>query len=444
MRTIAFPNVISPHSAQTIWLQGQLAAFERFEPAAQAHARDHQLAALISHAKRYAPYWRDVLAPFNGSFKFDELPLLSRATLQAHGKAMRCEEGTPLPYSTKTFVSRTSGSTGTPVEVAKCAPLYDMFYQAQALRSNAWYGVDTKRDVIAIRDAKGGIKESAWGSVIREVGRTGRAAVCNMVEHSPEEIWEWLQAHTSPYLVTTGAMVLQLARIALADKLRSCRFDLIMTFGEAIRPEHRQAAKEAFGARIVDRYSSEEVGWMAFQCPKHDHYHALTATTHVEIVDDDNRPVAPGEEGRVLVTSMHSYAMPIIRYAIGDRAIAGGECDCGLRLPVIKEILGRERSFVELPDGTSRLARLTGECWRSIAPVTEYRVVQYRDSEVEAFVTAERPLSPQDVEAMENMLRDKLHASLKVRVTPVESIAWGSRWKRIDVVRVDHLRGEPG
>jgi phenylacetate-CoA ligase len=55
------------------------------------------------------------------------------------------------------------------------------------------------------------------------------------------------------------------------------------------------------------------VGWIAFQCPRHDHHHALTASTHVEIVDDDNRAVAPGQEGRVLVTSMHSHAMPIIR-----------------------------------------------------------------------------------------------------------------------------------
>jgi phenylacetate-CoA ligase len=263
-----------------------------------------------------------------------------------------------------------------------------------------------------------------------------------MVEHSPEAIWEWLQDQTAPYIVTTAAMVTRLARIALADKQRSRRFGVFMTFGEAVRPEHRQAAREAFGARIVDRYSSEEVGWMAFQCPKHDHYHALTATTHVEIVDDNNRPVAPGEEGRVLVTSMHSYAMPIMRYDIGDRAIAGDGCDCGIRLPVIKEILGRERSFVALPDGTSRLARLTGEYWRSIAPVIEYRVVQYSDGEIEAFVVPQRELTAAEIQAMENMLRDKLHAALKVRITPVQRIEWESRWKQVDVARVNRLRGD--
>jgi phenylacetate-CoA ligase len=111
-------------------------------------------------------------------------------------------------------------------------------------------------------------------------------------------------------------------------------------------------------------------------------------------------------------------------------------------LPVIKEILGRERSLVVLPDGTSRLARLTGEYWSAIAPVTEYRVVQYSDGELEAFVVPARPLAASEISAMENMLREKLHAALKVRVTPVDRIEWESRWKRVDVARVNRLRGE--
>jgi phenylacetate-CoA ligase len=442
MKAIAFPNVLSPVAAQVMWVERQIAAFEKLPPAAQAEARNRQLTVLVRHAKAHSPYWRDKLAAFTTSVRFEDLPILSRQDLQIHGAALRCPQETPLPNITKLIVARSSGSTGAPVEVTKGNPLYQIFYSAQAIRQNAWHGLDVTRDVLAIRDSPDGINNGAWGSVPGEIGPTGRAFVKNMVEHSPEAIWEWMREQTAPYVVTTAAMVLRLAQIALADKQHSRRFEAFMTFGEAVRPEHRQAARDAFGARIIDRYSSEEVGWMAFQCPRHDHYHALTATTHLEIVDDDNRPVAPGQEGRVLVTSMHSYAMPIIRYDIGDRAIAGGSCDCGIKLPVIREILGRERSLILLPDGTSRLARLTGEYWRTIAPVTEYRVVQYADGEVEAFVVAQRPLAAEEIRAMEAMLRETLHAALKVRVTPVEHIRWDSRWKRIDVTRVNRLRGE--
>ena len=441
MKSIAFPNLLSPLASQVMWVERQIAAFEKQSPAAQSEARNRQLTAIVRHAKAHSPYWRDKYAPFNTAVGFEALPVLSRSELQAHATALRCPPAT-LPHMTKLFTARSSGSTGKPVEVVKGNPLYHVFYQAQAIRQTKWHGLDMTRDVLAIRDSPDEVKNHAWGSIPAEFQQTGRALVKNMVEHSPETIWEWLREQTAPYIVTTAAMILRLAQLALADKQHSPRFDVIMTFGEAVRPEHRKAARDAFGARILDRYSSEEVGWMAFQCPRHDHYHALTPTTHVEIVDDDNRPVAPGEEGRVLVTSMHSYAMPLIRYDIGDRAIAGHDCDCGIRLPVIKEILGRERSLVVLPDGTSRLARLTGEYWTAIAPVIEYRVVQYTDGEIEAFVVAARTLTAGEIGAMENMLRDKLHAALKVRITPVERINWESRWKRVDVARVNRLRGE--
>jgi phenylacetate-CoA ligase len=441
MKTIAFPRLLSPMGSQVMWVERQIAAFEKQSPADQAEARNRQLTALVRHAKTHSPYWREKLAPFTKTVGFEALPTLSRLDLQTHGNALRCPQET-LPSMTKLFVARSSGSTGKPVAVVKGNPLYNIFYQAQALRQNAWHGLDTGQDVLAIRDTPDGVKNGAWGNIPAELQKTGRAFIKNMVEHSPEVIWEWLREQTAPYIVTTAAMVLRLARIALTDPRPRPRFQVIMTFGEAVRPEHRQAARDAFGARILDRYSSEEVGWMAFQCPRHDHYHALTPTTHLEIVDDNNQPVAPGQEGRVLVTSMHSYAMPIIRYDIGDRAIAGDGCDCGIRLPVIKEILGRERSLVVLPDGTSRLARLTGEYWSAIAPVTEYRVVQYSDGELEAFVVPARPLAASEISAMENMLREKLHAALKVRVTPVDRIEWESRWKRVDVARVNRLRGE--
>jgi phenylacetate-CoA ligase len=109
---------------------------------------------------------------------------------------------------------------------------------------------------------------------------------------------------------------------------------------------------------------------------------------------------------------------------------------------VITQILGRQRSLIELPDGTSRLARLTGEHWRAIAPVSEYRVVQYRDGELEAFVVAACPLTPAHTLAMQLMLKQQLHTDLRVTVTQVERIEWESRWKRIDVARVDRLRSD--
>jgi phenylacetate-CoA ligase len=441
MVEVIFPRLLSPFAAQVGQLAQQFAAFERAPPAQQAQLRDRQLSAMVMHAKRACPYWRERLAPFTGQFNFADLPVLTRSDLQTHAAALVAEPGTALPHTTHMVVAQTSGSTGTPVSVTKGLPLFNLLYQAQYLRLHAWHALDATQDLLVVKDLPEGVQAGGWGQTLSEAGPTGRAWSKNLVAHDAEEIWEWVLTQPAPYLFTSPSMALRLAEIARADSRRR-HLQAVVTFGEVVRAEHRAAVAAAFGARLIDRYSSEEMGWLAFQCPRHDHYHALSGTAHLEIVDEDNRPVAAGETGRVLVTALHQYAMPIIRYDIGDHAVAGQPCDCGIHLPVIQEILGRERSFIRLPNGTTRLARLTGEYWRSIAPVREYRLVQYADGEIEAFVTTERSLLAAEIHALENMLLSRLHPDLKVRITPVAHIDWDARWKRLDVLRVDRLRGD--
>ena len=130
-----------------------------------------------------------------------------------------------------------------------------------------------------------------------------------------------------------------------------------------------------------------------------------------------------------------------IRYEIGDIAEMGEGCDCGTNLPVISRILGRERSFIQLPDGSLRLARLTGEHWRQHAPIREYRVVQYKDGIVEAIIVPERPLSAQETANLKSMLAETLGHPFPIVITETEAIHWQSRWKRHDVMRLNRDYG---
>ena len=434
--TAAPPGQLSPISAEVLSVAEQLERSERLPPHDRGAILDKQLAALLDHARLRSPFWHERLPPAESQIPFIDLPVLTREHLQHQGPGLRCREDAHPRRA------RTSGSTGRPVEVTRDEPRYSILYAAQHLRYHAWHGLDADRDMLTILDTQEEPGEAGWGHVMREMGLAGRAIRRNMMAHPPEALLGWLRGQEAPYLTTTASMALQLSRLALERPGGARPLDAVLTLGEVVRPEHRDAVRAAFGARIIDCYSCEEAGWLAFQCPAHEHYHSLASTVHVEIVGDDNRPVGPGEEGRVLVTDLYNFAMPLIRYDIGDRAIAGAPCDCGITLPVIAEILGRERSFIILPDGSRRIARLTGEYWREIAPVLEYRVVQYPDTSLDAFVRAERPLTAGERSAMEDMLRRVLHPGLSVRVIQVGRIAWESRWKRIDVVRTDRPREE--
>jgi phenylacetate-CoA ligase len=67
----------------------------------------------------------------------------------------------------------------------------------------------------------------------------------------------------------------------------------------------------------------------------------------VEIVDDTDTPVPTGSEGRILVTNLHNYAMPLIRYDIGDIGVLSNHyCSCGRGLPVLAKLQGRVTDII--------------------------------------------------------------------------------------------------
>jgi len=119
MVEVIFPRLLSPFAAQVGQLAQQFAAFERAPPAQQA-----QLSAMVMHAKRACPYWRERLAPFTGQFNFADLPVLTRSDLQTHAAALVAEPGTALPHTTHTVLLTTramalASSTQTGLELKK-------------------------------------------------------------------------------------------------------------------------------------------------------------------------------------------------------------------------------------------------------------------------------------------------------------------------------------
>jgi len=125
----------------------------------------------------------------------------------------------------------------------------------------------------------------------------------------------------------------------------------MMTGAEVLTPHHRSRITEAFGAPVYDVYSSCEFHIVGWECKRTGELHTSDDSTVVEVVAG-GRQVAPGEEGEVVGTALHSYAMPIIRYRMGDVGILSeGTCSCGRGLPVLKEVSGRMLDSVQTPDG---------------------------------------------------------------------------------------------
>jgi phenylacetate-CoA ligase len=137
------------------------------------------------------------------------------------------------------------------------------------------------------------------------------------------------------------------------------------------------------------------------QCPDTELLHIQSETMMVEILDEIGAPTPPGEVGRVVVTNLHNFAMPLIRYEIRDFAEPGGPCPCGRGLPTIRRVVGRLRNMLVLPSGEKRWPLTGFHDFRDIAPIRRYQIVQKSVEQLEVRFVVDRPL----VVAEEDKLR---------------------------------------
>ena len=106
--------------------------------------------------------------------------------------------------------------------------------------------------------------------------------------------------------------------------------------------------ENSFGCKVFDKYGSREFSGIAYECEAHQGHHVVAESYVVEILKD-GRPAKPGEMGEVVVTDLNNYCMPLIRYRLGDVAVAvdpKASCACGRGLPLIGKIEGRVQALI--------------------------------------------------------------------------------------------------
>jgi phenylacetate-CoA ligase len=126
---------------------------------------------------------------------------------------------------------------------------------------------------------------------------------------------------------------------------------LIVTTAEVLSDPQRARLQRTFGCPVQNEYGCGEVGPIAYECPR-GALHLMSDHLLVELLAKGDRPAGPGESGEIVVTDLANRAMPLVRYRLGDFAVAGtAPCLCGRGFPTLQRIWGREYDFVETGDG---------------------------------------------------------------------------------------------
>lgn len=428
-----WPALPSRLAATLLAIQYQLEQSQWLPPETLRRLQFTQLEDLLRHAAATVPYYKkrfagagvDAAAPLDDG-AWARIPLLTRRDLQSAGDGLA--SSAPPKAHGKIHEISTSGSTGMPV-TTRGTELTRILWLGFTLRDQLWQGFDFSKTLAAIRHVPGGAakypdgaRNPGWGPATDPIFETGPAILLSIATPVEQQI-EWLQRKNPDYLITYPSNLMALLMHCKAEGIRLPGLRCVETLSEILHPDVRAACQQVWGVKVVDMYSSQEVGYLALQCPDHDHYHVQSENLLVEILDDSGRPCAPGETGRIVATTLHNYAMPLIRYEIGDLAVAGETCSCGRGLPVITRILGRVRNMLTLPTGGQVWPYFGGDSFAKAAPVRQYQVVQKSLSELELRVVAERPLTPAEESKIRGLIAKQAGKGFNITITYHDEIA---------------------
>jgi phenylacetate-CoA ligase len=397
------------------------------------------LRALLDHAGRHIPYWREVFArtrfdPRGVRSRVDlqALPILTRDTVQDRFEDLRD------PTRRRENIRKgTSGTTGVPLRFEYCNES-EAWRQATRLRGYGWAGYRMGLPTLHYWGAGAVVARGLAAGKIRLDRRMRREVYVDAVKQDEASLRRTvgLLRRMRPHAIVayTQALV-SFARWAVDRGVRDWPDVQVVCAAEPLLPGNREAIELAFGPHVFETYGSRETMLIAAECEAHDGMHLSEENVLVEIVRD-GEPVPAGEPGDVLVTDLHNYGMPFIRYANGDVATLSpsGPCRCGRGLRKLASVEGRRVDTLRDANGEPVSGMLFISLMQTDTQMLRaFQVVQRKSGDVDLYVV--RGSDWDDVRFGATVRRAQTYfKGLPLRVTLCDEIPASKSGKRRPIV----------
>jgi phenylacetate-CoA ligase len=427
---LAWPAFADAGGAAMLSMLWQIEYSRRAAPRFVREEQFRQLRILAAHAVAHVPHYAKALktagiadAGALDAESFLRWPILRKSELRPGEKALTAAR-IPREHGRVTH-TYTTGSTGEPTRVAH-TDVTRFFSDALSIHDHLLHGRDFALTYGAIKSSVSRGRQDGWGSV-NALFATG-PGVHQSSSLDVDRQLDWLMEERPAYLQSYSSNLLALVQRSAETGRAPVGIREIIGYGDMPPDELPALARATWGARFVATYSSMELGPMASHCPEHGHYLVHAPALYLEVLRDDGSPCAAGETGRVVATSLHNFAMPLIRYEIGDYAEAGEPCG---GWPVLRRIVGRYRNMLRDPAGRVRWPSFPGEFWMDVAPVRKVRLVQPALDRIEVQYVMEREFSAEESVRVRALLAAKLGYPFEVtfaRLPAIERVP-GEKWE---------------
>jgi phenylacetate-CoA ligase len=397
---------------------------EKTNASALLNLQNEKLKVLLLHAYQNVPYYKDIFdkngvipATITDCHGLSRIPILTKKEILDHENELIDPQ-----FRGKLYQRKTGGSTGMTLHFWREA---EVLAQNDAImyRCYKWYGID-----IGDRQAR------FWGvPVISKLRRKEqfkdfilnriRISAFDISKESCLEQYKRIKKFKPVYFYgyTTAIYGFCLYMKELGIDLNGLHLKAVICTAEKMYPHHRKLFKEVFNCPVVDEYGSTENGVIAFQC-KQGNMHIMADHMCVEFLDEKDNPVKPGQVGRIVITDLSSFAMPMIRYDIGDMGSPSDRiCSCGITLPLMEILEGRKEDFIRTKEG--KLVHAAYLCYTlKDDSVHEFKMYQTAIDSVKVQIVKSPNFNDDSEKRLESNLRTSLGNEMNISFEYLERI----------------------
>lgn len=395
------------------WSEDQLRALQ-----------EQKLIEILRYAAVHIPYYRKIMEKsgiraedIGNKEALSLFPVLTKKIIQENFDDLVAPNMSSREYTTE----HSGGSTGQPTKVRRSLSARAAVHAA-TWRANCRMGWEPGDPWVWLW-GRLSTTESSWRSKLLNIYKTFgcREALFNVHGLDRKKLSDFTRFMRGfrPKIIEgyTNALY-YLSLLVRQENVALPKLLGVANTAETLFPDQRKVIEEVLGCKVFNRYASSEVGVIATECQSGS-LHIVVENIYIESVGEDGKAVPSGTEGKLLITDMRNYAMPLIRYELGDAGVlASSPCVCGLPYPCLEKVIGRLSDILRLPNNRIVFPDDLAEIFYPLPMVNKFQVIQEKADKVRVIVvlktaTADESLTALIRRNLKTALGDEVDISLE-------------------------------
>ncbi|MCK5759179.1 MAG: phenylacetate--CoA ligase family protein [Clostridiales bacterium] len=404
------------------------------------HLQNIELSKILNHAVNNIPYYKNLLgelelSPESVGEDIKQFPIITKE-IYSKQKDKFIDPKLPViksMFSGGTTMTRVSVNTGKYFESHKSC---EYFNRVAGIYPGMTKFILSRHESTYV---EGGPKELDINYSTDKLSRTYLVSPYNFNAEKLKKAYKMFIKVKPQILKGNSTMLFEFAMSIEKNGWKSLDVPIALCSQSNMQSEYIEALNRVFKAKVFNAYGATESGLVAVQCEKGEGLHYIPILHYLETLKD-GKQVLSGETGELIITSLAHYAMPIIRYQIGDYAtLTDTNCSCGRTFPLIEKIDGRISEMINSSIGTVATVYDIRLITNKIPDIMDYQVVQTSPGSLEIRLKCKNEgLEESEIDSIRSGFKKLLECDMDIKieyVTEIERLPSGKILRVISIER---------